>query len=175
MVCSPPVVSKCLGEAHRRLGVIYITLHYIKSFLFFHTVGNYFFLGGGGVKHFGGRVGRSDDQGELITDYAQKAIFTFILQCPGFDWQAPPSSAVPRLPALYSPLPSLHAPTDHSRHREPAKTVWDGVCRSADGSVVVCEEGWLETDPAMAAAISQSLQLEKYFTIQLNITPTFYT
>ena len=24
MVCSPPVVSKCLGEAHRRLGVIYI-------------------------------------------------------------------------------------------------------------------------------------------------------
>ena len=41
MVCSPPVVSKCLGEAHRRLGVIYITLHYIKSFLFFHTVGNH--------------------------------------------------------------------------------------------------------------------------------------
>ena len=29
MVCSPPVVSKCLGEAHRRLGIIYITLHYI--------------------------------------------------------------------------------------------------------------------------------------------------
>ena len=27
MVCSPPVVSKCLGEAHRRLGIIYITLH----------------------------------------------------------------------------------------------------------------------------------------------------
>ena len=24
MVCSPPVVSKCLGEAHRRLGIIYI-------------------------------------------------------------------------------------------------------------------------------------------------------
>ena len=45
MVCSPPVMSKCLGEAHRRLGVIYITLDYItldyiKSFLFFHTVGN---------------------------------------------------------------------------------------------------------------------------------------
>ena len=29
MVCSPPVMSKCLGEAHRRLGVIYITLDYI--------------------------------------------------------------------------------------------------------------------------------------------------
>ena len=32
MVCSPPVVSKCLGEAHRRLDIIYIiyiTLHYI--------------------------------------------------------------------------------------------------------------------------------------------------
>ena len=51
MVCSPPVVSKCLGEAHR----IYINyldylhyldyldyLDYIKSFFFFffHTVGN---------------------------------------------------------------------------------------------------------------------------------------
>ena len=24
MVCSPPVVSKCLGEAHRRLYIIYI-------------------------------------------------------------------------------------------------------------------------------------------------------
>ena len=41
VVCSPPVVSKCLGEAHRRLGIIYITLDYIKSFFFFHTVGNY--------------------------------------------------------------------------------------------------------------------------------------
>ena len=44
MVCSPPVVSKCLGEAHRRLGVIYInyiTLHYINPFFFFHTVGNF--------------------------------------------------------------------------------------------------------------------------------------
>ena len=52
MVCSPPVVSKCLGEAHRRLGIIYIiyitlhyiTLHYITLilfFFFFHTVGNY--------------------------------------------------------------------------------------------------------------------------------------
>ena len=29
MVCSPPVVSKCLGKAHRRLDIIYITLHYI--------------------------------------------------------------------------------------------------------------------------------------------------
>ena len=27
MVCSPPMVSKCLGEAHRRLDIIYITLH----------------------------------------------------------------------------------------------------------------------------------------------------
>ena len=38
MVCSPPVVSKCLGEAHRRLGIIYInyiTLHYINPFFFF--------------------------------------------------------------------------------------------------------------------------------------------
>ena len=50
MVCSPPVVSKCLGEAHRRLGIIYITLHYITlhyitlhyiNSFFFHTVGNY--------------------------------------------------------------------------------------------------------------------------------------
>ena len=46
MVCSPPVVSKCLGEAHRRLDIIYIiyiTLHYITLILFFsfhHTVGN---------------------------------------------------------------------------------------------------------------------------------------
>ena len=39
MVCSPPVVLKCLGEAHRRLGVIYI--NYITLILFFfHTVGN---------------------------------------------------------------------------------------------------------------------------------------
>ena len=32
IVCSPPVVSKCLGEAHRRLELFtlhYITLHYI--------------------------------------------------------------------------------------------------------------------------------------------------
>ena len=51
MVCSPPVVSKCLGEAHRRLDIIYIiyitlhyiTLHYITLILFFfHTVGNFF-------------------------------------------------------------------------------------------------------------------------------------
>ena len=45
MVCSPPVVSKCLGEAHRRLDIIYIiyiTLHYINSF-FPHTVGNLLF------------------------------------------------------------------------------------------------------------------------------------
>ena len=40
MVCSPPVVSKCLGEAHRRLDIIYIiyiTLHYItlQYILFF--------------------------------------------------------------------------------------------------------------------------------------------
>ena len=37
MVCSPPVVSKCLGEAHKRLDIIYIiyiTLHYINSFFF---------------------------------------------------------------------------------------------------------------------------------------------
>ena len=49
MVCSPPVVSKCLGEAHRRLDIIYIiyiTLHYITLqyitliLFFFHTVGN---------------------------------------------------------------------------------------------------------------------------------------
>ena len=32
MVCSPPVVSKCLGEAHRRLELF--TIHYIKSFFF---------------------------------------------------------------------------------------------------------------------------------------------
>ena len=32
MVYSPPVVSKCLGEAHRRLELF--TLHYIKSFFF---------------------------------------------------------------------------------------------------------------------------------------------
>ena len=49
MVCSPPVASKCLGEAHRRLDIIYIiyitlhyiTLHYINSFFFLHTVGNF--------------------------------------------------------------------------------------------------------------------------------------
>ena len=35
MVCSPPVVSKCLGEAHRRLDIIYITLHYITIHYFF--------------------------------------------------------------------------------------------------------------------------------------------
>ena len=43
MVCSPPVVSKCLGEAHRRLELF--TLHYISLnhcfFSFFHTVGNF--------------------------------------------------------------------------------------------------------------------------------------
>ena len=50
MVCSPPVVSKCLGKAHRRLDIIYIiyitlhyiTLHYIALIIiFFHTVGNF--------------------------------------------------------------------------------------------------------------------------------------
>ena len=43
MVCSPPVVSKCLGEAHRRLELFTLfTLHYItlNPFFFFHTVGN---------------------------------------------------------------------------------------------------------------------------------------
>ena len=56
MVCSPPVVSKCLGEAHRRLDIIYIiyiTLHYINSFFFFHTVGN---LGGGGGEVVGDKT-----------------------------------------------------------------------------------------------------------------------
>ena len=46
MVCSPPVVSKCLGEAHRRLDIIYIiyitlhyiTLHYITLILFFPPI-----------------------------------------------------------------------------------------------------------------------------------------
>ena len=41
MVCSPPVVSKCLGEAHRRLDIIYIiyiTLHYITLILFFFSI-----------------------------------------------------------------------------------------------------------------------------------------
>ena len=33
MVCSPPVVSKCLGEAHRRLELF--TLHYIRLLFFF--------------------------------------------------------------------------------------------------------------------------------------------
>ena len=41
MVCSPPVVSKCLGEAHRRLELFTLfTLHYITLnpfFSFFHT------------------------------------------------------------------------------------------------------------------------------------------
>ena len=41
MVCSPPVVSKCLGEAHRRLGVIYITLDYIT--LHYITLNPFFF------------------------------------------------------------------------------------------------------------------------------------
>ena len=43
MVCSPPVVSKCLGKAQAGIiYIIYITLHYIKSFFLFfpHTVGN---------------------------------------------------------------------------------------------------------------------------------------
>ena len=36
MVCSPPVVSKCLGEAHRRLELFTLfTLHYITLNLFF--------------------------------------------------------------------------------------------------------------------------------------------
>ena len=35
MVCSPPVVSKCLGEAHRRLELFtLITLHSILFFSF---------------------------------------------------------------------------------------------------------------------------------------------
>ena len=37
MVCGPPVVSKCLGEAHRRLDLF--TLHYI-TFFPSYTVGN---------------------------------------------------------------------------------------------------------------------------------------
>ena len=38
MVCSPPVVSKCLGEAHRRLELF--TLHYITLdlILFFFPI-----------------------------------------------------------------------------------------------------------------------------------------
>ena len=36
IVCSPPVVSKCLGEAHRRLGIIYII--YITLILFFSSI-----------------------------------------------------------------------------------------------------------------------------------------
>ena len=35
MVCSPPVVSKCLGEAHRRL-----ELFTLITFFSLHTVGN---------------------------------------------------------------------------------------------------------------------------------------
>ena len=42
MVCSPPVVSKCLGEAHRRLELFTLFtldyldyLDYIRSFFFF--------------------------------------------------------------------------------------------------------------------------------------------
>ena len=67
------MVSKCLGEAHRRLDIIYIiyitlhyitlhyiTLHYITLhylfFIFFHTVGN---LGGGGG---GGGLCHSDTE-----------------------------------------------------------------------------------------------------------------
>ena len=38
MVCSPPVVSKCLGEAHRRLDIIYIIYITIHFFFFPHTV-----------------------------------------------------------------------------------------------------------------------------------------
>ena len=38
MVCSPLVVSKCLGEAHRRQELF--TLHYI-TLNPFHTVGKY--------------------------------------------------------------------------------------------------------------------------------------
>ena len=42
MVCSPPVVSKCLGEAHRRLYIKYLDyLDYILFFFFSHTVGNF--------------------------------------------------------------------------------------------------------------------------------------
>ena len=36
MVCSPPVVSKCLGEAHRRLELF--TLHYIRLNPFFFSI-----------------------------------------------------------------------------------------------------------------------------------------
>ena len=36
MVCSPPVVSKCLGEAHRRLELF--TLHYITLNPFFFSI-----------------------------------------------------------------------------------------------------------------------------------------
>ena len=41
MVCSPPVVSKCLGEAHRRLELLHYLdyLDYIRSFFFSNTVG----------------------------------------------------------------------------------------------------------------------------------------
>ena len=46
IVCSPPVVSKCLGEAHRRLELFtlhyitlhYITLHYIRLNPFFSSI-----------------------------------------------------------------------------------------------------------------------------------------
>ena len=41
MVCSPPVVSKCLGEAHRRLELFTLftlfTLHYITSLVIYGT------------------------------------------------------------------------------------------------------------------------------------------
>ena len=47
MVCSPPVVSKCLGEAHRRLDIIYIiyiTLHYITlHYITLHYINSFFF------------------------------------------------------------------------------------------------------------------------------------
>ena len=39
MVCSPPVVSKCLGEAHRRLELFTLfTLHYITLNPFFFSI-----------------------------------------------------------------------------------------------------------------------------------------
>ena len=49
MVCSPPVVSKCLGEAHRRLELFtlyldYITLNPFFFFFFHYTAGNYFIV-----------------------------------------------------------------------------------------------------------------------------------
>ena len=38
MVCSPPVVSKCLGEAHRRLE-LFTLLHYLHTCHFLSLLG----------------------------------------------------------------------------------------------------------------------------------------